>query len=149
MSTTEAQQRLLAAVMARAFSDEQIQLLLGAEIGYAEGPLALQDPMAQLSPQVVQRHITRCSTRTPNCSTSSSGCSTATGFSTHRDCRKDAEPSPDRREGVATATALVRAGAVIPGDRAALRGVSPRDAVRGCPSDPRSTPSVRHEQSHR
>ncbi len=58
MSTGEAQQRLLAAVMARAFSDEQIRLLLGAEIGDADGPLALQDSMAQLSPQEIQRHIT-------------------------------------------------------------------------------------------
>jgi hypothetical protein len=57
MSTDEAKQRLLAALVARAFSDEQVRLLGRARIEDAEGPLGFKSLMEQFTPQEIEGHV--------------------------------------------------------------------------------------------
>lgn len=53
MSSAEAQARLLAAIAAQAYSDEQMRLVTSAEIVDADGLAAIQGALAQLQPEVV------------------------------------------------------------------------------------------------
>ncbi|MDJ0334880.1 hypothetical protein QMG83_06555 [Salinibacterium sp. G-O1] len=53
MSSAEAQARLLAAIAAQAYSDEQMRLVASAEIVDADGLAEVQAALAQLQPEVV------------------------------------------------------------------------------------------------
>ena len=57
MTPDEARQRLLAALAARAFSDEQVRLLARARIQDAGGPVAFRSLMEQFSPQEMEDHV--------------------------------------------------------------------------------------------
>ena len=57
MTIDEAQQRLLAALVARAFSDEQVELLMRARIENAGGPLGFKSLMERFTPQEVEGHV--------------------------------------------------------------------------------------------
>ena len=58
LSSEEAQQLLVAALVARAFSDEKIAMLLNARIEDADGPLDWQKTIRQSTPQEVEQQIT-------------------------------------------------------------------------------------------
>ena len=58
MSSDEAQQRLLAALAARAFSDEQLRILLGAQIGESDPGMDLRDALEQLVPAEIEQQVT-------------------------------------------------------------------------------------------
>lgn len=58
MTAVEAQQRLRAALLAKAFSDEQVRLLLSAQIEDAGGYLALKSEMEQFTLREVADHVT-------------------------------------------------------------------------------------------
>lgn len=57
MSSDEAEQRLLAALVARAFSDEQLRVLSSAQIEDPEGELGLRNLLQQFTPEQVQAHV--------------------------------------------------------------------------------------------
>lgn len=57
MSSAEAQARYLAALAARAFSDEQMKLVANANIVDGEGLAELQQTLAELPPQQVRSII--------------------------------------------------------------------------------------------
>jgi hypothetical protein len=57
MTSEEARQRLLAAIAARAFSDEQVRLLARARIRDAGEPLAFESLMEQFWPQEVEGQV--------------------------------------------------------------------------------------------
>lgn len=57
MSGDEAHQRLLAALVARAFSDEQIRILLKTQIEDADDYLASRSSMERFSPKEVENHV--------------------------------------------------------------------------------------------
>ncbi len=57
MSSTEAQQRLVAALVARAFSDEQMRMLLNAQIEDTDGPEVSQVSLERLTPREVEQHV--------------------------------------------------------------------------------------------
>jgi hypothetical protein len=58
MSSEEAQQRLVAALMARAFSDEQIRMLLSARIEDVDAFLAWKSSLEQFTSQELEAQIT-------------------------------------------------------------------------------------------
>lgn len=58
MSSNEAQQRLVAALIARAFSDRQIELLLGARVDIS-GEAPEENLLQQIPPEVIERHVSR------------------------------------------------------------------------------------------
>lgn len=57
MSRDEAEQRLLAALVARAFSDEQLRVLLSARIEDLEGELGIRNLLDQFTPEQVEAHV--------------------------------------------------------------------------------------------
>lgn len=57
MSRDEAEQRLLAALVARAFSDEQLRVLLGARIEDVDGHVGFRSLLAQFTPEQVEGHV--------------------------------------------------------------------------------------------
>ena len=57
MSRDEADQRLLAALVARAFSDEQLRVLLSARIEDLDGELGFRNLLQQSTPAQVQVHV--------------------------------------------------------------------------------------------
>lgn len=58
MSSNEAQQRLAAALIARAFSDRQIETLLNARIESGD-ELPQENLLQQVPPEVIEHHVTR------------------------------------------------------------------------------------------
>ena len=59
ISTDEAQQRLFAALLARAFSDAQIRILLNSEIEDDDGTLGLKLAPEQFSSEAIEGHVYR------------------------------------------------------------------------------------------
>ena len=57
MSRDEAEQRLLAALVARAFSDEQLRVLLGARIEDVDGHVGFRSLLEQFTPEQVEGHV--------------------------------------------------------------------------------------------
>jgi hypothetical protein len=57
MSRDEAEQRLLAALVARAFSDEQLRVLLSARIEDLDGELGVRNLLEQFTPEQAQAHV--------------------------------------------------------------------------------------------
>ena len=57
MSRDEAEQRLLAALVARAFSDEQLRVLLGARIEDLDGELGVRDLLERFTPEQIEAHV--------------------------------------------------------------------------------------------
>jgi hypothetical protein len=57
ISTDEAEQRLLAALVARAFSDEQLRVLLNARIEGPDGQMGFTNLLQQFTPDQVETHV--------------------------------------------------------------------------------------------
>lgn len=57
ISPEEAEQRLLAALVARAFSDEQLRVLLNASIEGPDGQMEFTNLLQQFTPEQVETHV--------------------------------------------------------------------------------------------